>query len=209
MKRILTTIGTIILTVITVSSKTPVKFQYPWGETGFSIGKANVLAPVASYGSISQTTNLFLMGFDVMGLWVECSINGTECLPEHVLGWSKYLQTSFNRFGIKPVRVVVPLSQINLIFSPIVFLESYSTGMADTSGNNIGWTDDDYQRRTDFLSQSLNYKKAIGGGIQVGCQFWNALNVGINISRSKYTISYGVSIIFDLAASCSTYSTRH
>lgn len=200
MKRILTTIGTIILTVITVSSKTPVKFQYPWGDVGFSIGKANVLAPVASYGSISQTTNLILMGIDGAGFWFESSINGTEFLPEHVLGWSKYLQTNFYRFGIKPVRVVVPLSQINLIFSPIVFLESYSTGIADMSGNNIGWTDDDYQRRTDFYRQSLDYKKAIGGGIQVGCQFWNALNVGINISRSKYTIGYSVSIILDLAA---------
>ena len=206
MKRILTTIGTIILTVITVSSKTPVKFQYPWGDTGFSIGKANVLAPVASYGSISQTTNLFLMGMDCAGFWFECSINGIEFLPEHVLGWSKYLQTDFYRFGIKPVRVVVPLSQINLIFSPIVFLESYSTGIADTSGNNIGWTDDDYQRRTDFYRQSLDYRKAIGGGIQVGCQFWNALNVVINISRSKYTISYGVSIILDVAACCSAYN---
>lgn len=200
MKRILTTIGTIILTVITVSSKTPVKFQYPWGDAGFLIGKANVLAPVASYGSISQPTNLNLIGFDCTGFWFESSINGIEFLPEHVLGWSKYLQTNFYRFGIKPVRVVVPLSQINLIFSPIVFLESYSTGIADMSGNNIGWTDDDYQRRTDFYRQSLDYKKAIGGGIQVGCQFWNALNVGINISRSKYTIGYSVSIILDLAA---------
>lgn len=200
MKRILTTIGTIILTVITVSSKTPVKFQYPWGDAGFLIGKANVLAPVASYGSISQPTNLNLIGFDCTGFWFEGSTTSIEFLPEHVLGWSKYLQTNFYRFGIKPVRVVVPLSQINLIFSPIVFLESYSTGIADMSGNNIGWTDDDYQRRTDFYRQSLDYKKAIGGGIQVGCQFWNALNVGINISRSKYTIGYSVSIILDLAA---------
>lgn len=200
MKRILTTIGTIILTVITVSSKTPVKFQYPWGDAGFLIGKANVLAPVASYGSISQPTNLNLIGFDCTGFWFEVSTTSIEFLPEHVLGWSKYLQTNFYRFGIKPVRVVVPLSQINLIFSPIVFLESYSTGIADMSGNNIGWTDDDYQRRTDFYRQSLDYKKAIGGGIQVGCQFWNALNVGINISRSKYTIGYSVSIILDLAA---------
>ena len=200
MKRILTTIGTIILTVITVSSKTPVKFQYPWGDVGFSIGKANVLAPVASYGSISQPTNLNLIGFDCMGFWFECSTNGTEYPPEHVLRWPKYIRTDFYRFGIKPVRVVVPLSQINLIFSPIVFLESYSTGIADTSGNNVGWTDDDYQRRTDFYRQSLDYRKAIGGGIQVGCQFWNALNVGINISGSEYTISYSVSIIFDVAA---------
>lgn len=199
MKRILTTIGTIILTVITVSSKTPVKFQYPW-DAGVSIGKANVLAPVASYGSISQPTNLNLMGVDCMGFWYEGSTTGPEYLPEHVLGWSKYLQTEFYRLGIKPVRVVVPLSQINLIFSPIVFLESYGSGIADTSGNNIGWTDDDYQRRTDFNRQSLGYEDAIGGGIQVGCQFWNALNVGINISGSKYTISYGVSISFDMVA---------
>ena len=207
MKKIITIIVTLLF--VQIAANAQLKFQYPWGDVGLSIGKANVLAPVASYGSISQTTNLTLMGMDCTGLWFEGSINGIEFLPEHVLGWSKYLQTSFIRFGIKPVKVVVPLSQINLIFSPIVFLESYSTGIADMSGNNIGWTDDDYQRRTDFLSQSLNYKKAIGGGIQVGCQFWNALNVGINISRSKYTISYGVSIILDVAACYSTYSTRH
>ena len=198
MKKIITIIVTLLF--VQIAANAQLKFQYPWGDVGFSIGKANVLAPVASYGSISQPTNLTLIGFEGAVVWFECSTTSIEFLPEHVLGWSKYLQTNFYRFGIKPVRVVVPLSQINLIFSPIVFLESYSTGIADMSGNNIGWTDDDYQRRTDFYRQSLNYKKAIGGGIQVGCQFWNALNVGINISRSKYTIGYSVSIIFDLAA---------
>ena len=197
MKKIITIIVTLLF--VQIAANAQLKFQYPWGDVGFLIGKANVLAPVASYGSISQPTNLNLIGFDCTGFWFECSTS-IEFLPEHVLGWSKYLQTNFYRFGIKPVKVVVPLSQINLIFSPIVFLESYSTGIADMSGNNIGWTDDDYQRRTDFYRQSLNYKKAIGGGIQVGCQFWNALNVGINISRSKYTIGYSVSIILDLAA---------
>ena len=202
MKKIITIIVTLLF--VQIAANAQLKFQYPWGDVGLLIGKANVLAPVASYGSISQTTNLNLIGFDCTGFWFEGSMNGIEFLPEHVLGWSKYLQTDFYRFGIKPVKVVVPLSQINLIFSPIVFLESYSTGIADMSGNYIGWTDDDYQRRTDFYRQSLDYK-AIGGGIQVGCQFWNALNVGINISRSKYTIGYSVFIIFDIAAaSCST-----
>ena len=196
MKKIITIIVTLLFVQIAANAK--LKFQYPYLDVGFSIGKANVLAPVASYGSISQPITLNLMGFDCAGFWFEGSTN-REYLPEHVLGWSKYLQTEFYRFGIKPVRVVVPLSQINLIFSPIVFLESYGTGIADTSGNNIGWTDDDYQRRTDFNRQSLDYEEAIGGGIQVGCQFWNAISVGINISRSKYTISYGVSITFDLA----------
>lgn len=195
MKKIITIIVTLLF--VQIAANAQLKFQYPW-NIGFSFGKANVLAPVASYGSISQPTNLNLMGLDYMGFWFECSTTGKEHLPEHVLGWSKYLQTDFYRFGIKPVSVVVPLSQINLIFSPIVFLESYGSGIADTSGNNIGWTDDDYQRRTDFNRQSLGYEDAIGGGIQVGCQFWNALNVGINISGSKYTISYSVSIGFDL-----------
>ena len=196
MKKIITIIVTLLFVQIAANAK--LKFQCTLVDAGFSIGKANVLAPVASYGSISQPTNLILMGFDYAGFWFEGSTN-REYLPEHVLGWSKYLQTDFYRFGIKPVRVVVPLSRINLIFSPIVFLESYSTGIADMSGNNIGWTDDDYQRRTDFKRQSLDYEEAIGGGIQVGCQFWNAISVGINISRSKYTISYGVSITYDLA----------
>lgn len=196
MKKIITIIVTLLF--VQIAANAQLKFQYPWGDVGFSIGKANVLAPVASYGSISQPTNLNLMSFDFAGLWFEGSTN-REYLPEHVLGWSKYLQTEFYRFGIKPVRVVVPLSQINLIFSPIVFLESYGTGIADTSGNNIGWTDDDYQRRTDFNRQSLDYEEAIGGGIQAGCQFWDGISVGINISGSKYTISYSVSITFDLA----------
>ena len=201
MKRFIVSIIFVIVAVFTFNATAGnFKYRYPM-EIGaeYSISRLHtgfekVICPANYVGPLSS------VGFNCFGLYASIGGSNGWATGYEVLGYPVYQNFTWYRFGFKVLNFEMGHSG-NTCFSVTPFYSHGWTGMCDTSGNKIGWSDYLENRQRDIVQE----KNTIGAKIEFGFALdrrYKLLLLNIGVIASPEEIGLTISLNFNAHSLC-------
>ena len=169
------------------------KWKYPM-DFAFGIGHAfaNNSAPITYSGGGELKSGFSTCSAKIMGVIMSF---GYDCdfTNERVYGYPKIIESQYMKFGFEIGKVYFmtknnKLHSISLAPTHMIRLIT----LMDTSGNTIGWTDNDYVKRRQFYNGTSEYE-AEEWGITVGYAY-EFFGVDLSICSSGFEITFNFQI---------------
>lgn len=171
-----------------------VRFSWPV-ETAFTLGRTFINGEDPEYGGASISKDYLVLGGKICGLIVAFGDN-LDFTNEHVLGYSKNIEGHYMRYGLELGRLYITDNSgrtHSISVAPIY--TDVMHWLRDGSGNNIGWSDYDFQRRQEFYNRYPDTSKGYMGGWGVMLNY-NYEYVGLDVSIGKRLVE--VSLVLQL-----------
>lgn len=170
------------------------KYRYPMDiGAEYSISRLNtgfekVICPAHYVGPMSS------VGFNCFGLYG--SIGGSDgwVTGYEVLGYPVLQNFTWYRFGFKVLNFEMGYNE-NMYLSVTPFYSHGWTGISDTSGNKIGWSQLLEDRQRDAAQELNTVGAKVDFGIALGRYKLLILNIGVIVSPEE--IGLGVSLNFN------------
>jgi len=166
-------------------------------NVALSGGEAFVNGEDPEYAGGHLNKNFFVFGGKICGILFGFG-DGFDFTNESILGYTKKLESIYTRLGLELGKFyyTTPRKKVHSFsIAPTYTYISYR--LYDGSGNNIGWTDLDQQRRQEFYEDYPATLEGYLGGW--GMTFnYNYEYFGIDLSISKRVVEVSLVIQLDL-----------
>ena len=126
----------------------------------------------------------------------------TEYSSESVLGFGKHISVHYNKMGFEIGKIYYTTKRGRLhTFSIAPTYTEVFYSMGDSSGNFIGWTDDDNYKCEEFLRnvEGSSNGRVGGFGIEIGYTYQF---IGINLSVTKKAVEFSFQFQIDMKMKC-------
>ena len=161
------------------------KVQYPYNICGAETGLVFFNNPS---NIPTQPKSIKMILLSSAGIYATIGCKNTYD-GGNVLGWSTYMATDLFMIGWKPIQFTFTNGKARITIGPSIFYQRVYTGWADTSGNQIGWTQYDYERQQQIVDNGYRYKEF---GIGLHLNLNRVVTFATYICRSSISFGLGV-----------------
>lgn len=173
-----------------------VRFSWPV-DFAFSLGRTFVNSESPEYGGYTLNKDYFVFGAKICG-FIFTFGSHFDITDEKVLGYYKEIESFYTKFGFEIGRLYITGKNGKThSFSIAPTYTDISYHLRDGSGNNVGWTSYDEQKRQHFYEMYPDTHSDYLGGWGVTFNY-NYQFIGIDINISKRVVEVSLSAQFDM-----------